>query len=60
MPSGDNGWGGDAFRELIRRVELLVLDKFRETFSAFLVVVEFKEAKLSGVDGSADELVHVI
>ena len=58
MPSGDIGWGGDAFRDLIRRVELLVLDELRETFSAFLVVVEFKEAKLSGADDSADELVH--
>ena len=59
MPSGDIGWGGDAFRDLIRRVELLVLDELRETFRAFLVVVELKEAKLSGADGSTDELVHV-
>ena len=55
MPSGDIGWRGEAFRELIRRVALLVLDELRETFSAFLIVVELKEAELGGADGSADE-----
>jgi hypothetical protein len=59
LPPRHVGRRGDAARELVGRVQFLVLDELAEALRALLVVVEFEEAELGGADGGADELVDL-
>jgi len=59
LPLCDIGWGRNAFRKLIRRIEFFILYELAQPFGTLLVIIQFQEPKLGGPDGRAYEFIHV-
>ena len=59
LPASNVGRRRDAFGELIRRIQLFVLDESAESLCALFVVVQFKEPQFGGSDGGAYEFIDI-
>jgi len=59
LPSRNVGWTRNAFWKLIRRVQLLILYEFAQSFRALLIIIKLKKTKFGGTNGRADELVYI-
>jgi hypothetical protein len=59
LPARHVGRTGDALRELIRRVQLLILHKLAQPLRTFLVVVELEETQFGRSDSGANKFVNV-
>jgi len=59
LPSSHVGWTGNAPRELVGRVKLLVLDELAEALCALLIVIEFEETELGRADCGTNKFVDL-
>lgn len=59
MPASNIGWRRNTFWELIRRIQLFILNKLAESLGAPLIIIELKESQLGRPDSGTDKFINV-